>query len=371
MPGTITLGCPNCSKTFDTQAGPGKRPKYCSKECKEASNGIAGLENFDPVTFFEDPSVGKLINISEKYYTIVDEEDYNELMRYKWYARTAKGRLSVFRFSETEFGTRTNVAMHRQITACSLETNTITRHINNNGFDNRKRNIKISKGVDDVICKKCGNIFQSKVKSTGKRSECCSRLCSDSYVKEFGKQIKEAKCLGCGNVRQLRNNRLFCNRDCRIGYVKRSSEYSSIVKSCSMCGEVKYLYDFMMASSRSGSLKFLAMCVQCHSNRGNKKRTKETARNNNLMSGYGLTIDHYNAILADQGGRCPGCRRTVEEIETSGAKGSGATMHVDHDHVTGKVRGILCHGCNIGLGKFKDNIQILINMLEYMNSFQE
>ena len=40
--------------------------------------------------------------------------------------------------------------------------------------------------------------------------------------------------------------------------------------------------------------------------------------------------------------------------------------HIDHDHKTGEVRGALCHGCNIGLGGFKDNIDILNKAIEYL-----
>jgi hypothetical protein len=44
------------------------------------------------------------------------------------------------------------------------------------------------------------------------------------------------------------------------------------------------------------------------------------------------------------------------------------TPHVDHDHITGKIRGLLCHNCNAVLGNAKDNPQILINAAEYLNN---
>ncbi len=65
-------------------------------------------------------------------------------------------------------------------------------------------------------------------------------------------------------------------------------------------------------------------------------------RASELRINYGMTITDYDAMLARQGGGCAICGST-----TSG--GRGRHFHVDHDHVSGKVRGLLCHRCNVGL----------------------
>ena len=62
---------------------------------------------------------------------------------------------------------------------------------------------------------------------------------------------------------------------------------------------------------------------------------------------YGITPEEYDAMLAAQGGGCAIC----------GARGNanGRRLAVDHDHVTGAARGILCHNCNAGIGHFADD----------------
>ncbi len=49
--------------------------------------------------------------------------------------------------------------------------------------------------------------------------------------------------------------------------------------------------------------------------------------------------------------------------------GSFRNMSVDHDHVTGKIRGLLCHYCNVGIGNFRENQESLAAAIEYLNSY--
>lgn len=109
--------------------------------------------------------------------------------------------------------------------------------------------------------------------------------------------------------------------------------------------------------------------------RYNKKRrdgqaSTLTQREWNLFYKYGLTEKDFQDILAAQDGRCPICHRRFEEITYR----NGATKsvwHVDHDHATGKVRGVLCFLCNSGLGKFGDNVDRLLDAAAYLEQHQE
>ena len=83
---------------------------------------------------------------------------------------------------------------------------------------------------------------------------------------------------------------------------------------------------------------------------------KKSARKQNLLRQHGLRIEDYNALERHQGGVCAICRRPP----------TNRPLAVDHDHGTGKNRGLLCFNCNGGLGLFRDDIDILEAAILYL-----
>ena len=73
---------------------------------------------------------------------------------------------------------------------------------------------------------------------------------------------------------------------------------------------------------------------------------------------YGLTREQYDAMIEEQGNKCRICG-----VEF----GDRHTIHIDHSHTTGKVRGLLCCNCNKALGNVKDSIDILQGMIKYLS----
>jgi Recombination endonuclease VII len=69
---------------------------------------------------------------------------------------------------------------------------------------------------------------------------------------------------------------------------------------------------------------------------------------------YGLSEEKYYEIFNEQEGRCAICGNSLDN------------PHIDHDHITGKVRGILCPGCNWGLGSFGDSPEVLRKAASYI-----
>ncbi len=73
---------------------------------------------------------------------------------------------------------------------------------------------------------------------------------------------------------------------------------------------------------------------------------------------YGISLEEYNYMFSEQEGRCLGCRKHQSELRTS--------LHVDHNHTTGKIRGLLCRKCNSAIGLISDNINVLKTMIKYL-----
>jgi hypothetical protein len=101
--------------------------------------------------------------------------------------------------------------------------------------------------------------------------------------------------------------------------------------------------------------------------RENQRRMRSTPegkarqRAGHLKRKYGITLEEYDTLLQHQGGGCAICRRKPRP---------DASLHLDHDHQTGRMRGILCFRCNNGLGDFDDDASLLQQAVAYVVSYQ-
>ena len=126
-------------------------------------------------------------------------------------------------------------------------------------------------------------------------------------------------------------------------------------KRCSKCGEVKPIGEFSKHSiSPDGIRAHCRSCVKIYF----KSWYTVNGRDVKLRSLYGITPGGYEAMLESQNLRCKICNKHIDD--------EIGNLCVDHDHVTGKVRGLLCHNCNTALGKFRDSPEIILNAYEYL-----
>jgi hypothetical protein len=126
--------------------------------------------------------------------------------------------------------------------------------------------------------------------------------------------------------------------------------------ACTKCRTVKPLGEFYRDRNRKKG--YHPWCRECHSP-GRQRRPDRTPAQrvrNRTVGRYGLTIEQYEEMWAQQGERCAGC---------GAAETKGRNWHIDHDHVTGRVRGILCHGCNLALGHMDDDAERLARLTAY------
>lgn len=79
------------------------------------------------------------------------------------------------------------------------------------------------------------------------------------------------------------------------------------------------------------------------------------AKNPELLTArrYGISVDEYRSLRTKHGGGCHACRRHVK-------------LYVDHDHHSGRVRGLLCAGCNAALGMLAESVDRAAKLIDYM-----
>lgn len=141
-------------------------------------------------------------------------------------------------------------------------------------------------------------------------------------------------------------------------------------KKCATCGEVKPASEYYTVGRGVATLR--PHCKPCHKA---KRQAAYEARGGVdasyeqlIRREYGITLDDYNAQLRRQAHRCAVCRRP----ETARSKRTGELrrLSVDHDHVTGRLRGLLCHRCNILVWAMEDNHTTLHAIEAYIEAFR-
>ena len=136
---------------------------------------------------------------------------------------------------------------------------------------------------------------------------------------------------------------------------------------CNKCNEHKPVSHFFKEASSKRGYRYA--CKDCEAPRFKKYRTdnQEKVSATRLKwrrtKVYNFPPELFDERFNEQGKVCAICK-------ASKAGGRG-TFHADHNHDSSKPRGVLCHNCNIALGNFKDNPEILQAAIEYLNKHSE
>lgn len=81
-----------------------------------------------------------------------------------------------------------------------------------------------------------------------------------------------------------------------------------------------------------------------------------------MIKQYGMTLEEYDQLYEKQNGCCAIC--FIKEQPNK-------KLSIDHDHKTGKIRGLLCNPCNVSMGYAKEDIKILEKMIQYLEDHNE
>lgn len=170
------------------------------------------------------------------------------------------------------------------------------------------------------------------------------------------KSSKIIKCLFCNNefdVNTYTNKDGYCSKECRESKPSLTCLYCGTLydrtKYSGYCSRACYLADECSGMNRRYTSYY------------SRPEHKVRARNAHLINKYGITIHDYEVLLKKQNGVCAICGGLAYK-----KNGDVKTLHVDHDHTTGKVRGLLCSDCNTALGGFKDSQESLLKAIKYL-----
>ena len=143
-------------------------------------------------------------------------------------------------------------------------------------------------------------------------------------------------------------------------------------KRCSKCNEDKPLECFHTKGSYvDGEPIYRSWCIEC-SKKDNLRRYKtkykglthqKAGYRYTLKTRYGMSENEFQEMYSAQNGRCKVCETELGNVFD---EVNGIRCNVDHCHSSGAVRGILCQGCNTGLGQFKDSIEVLEKAIRYL-----
>lgn len=125
-------------------------------------------------------------------------------------------------------------------------------------------------------------------------------------------------------------------------------------KVCSKCGLEKDIDEFSKHKSKRDGLR--SYCKTCQSRKNRNYKTGDYF----LVTRFGINHLDYNSLFNKQEGKCAICGTPQSNIKKS--------LAVDHDHKTGRIRGLLCSNCNVAIGLFKDDLEVLQKAIIYLST---
>ncbi len=177
----------------------------------------------------------------------------------------------------------------------------------------------------------------------------CTKCKETKTLDNFWKSNGKSK-IYCKSCCMLSNRQTYAKRKTKIDEILKLNQDSKV---CTRCGEIKPINNFLRdVSNKTGKAN---ICKSCR-------------KNTYLKTLYKIDVIQYNKMLEEQDYKCAICK----EPETSKDRtGNIRNLAVDHCHRTGKVRRLLCSKCNTTLGKYKEDIRLFQNFINYIKEFND
>jgi len=142
----------------------------------------------------------------------------------------------------------------------------------------------------------------------------------------------------------------------------RNEKYPNGLKPCSKCKFLKSFDNFSYCSKVMSGLR--SQCQTCERTQNSEWRAKpgmvDYRRKYRIEKEYNIKYEDFLKMSEQQEHKCLICETTDSKAR------NGEFLVIDHCHETSKIRGLLCNDCNTALGKFKDDIKLLLKAIEYL-----
>jgi hypothetical protein len=158
------------------------------------------------------------------------------------------------------------------------------------------------------------------------------------------------QCRKCGELKP--ENEFYPSKGMADGF-------RSDCKACNLAAKrARYAANPQREIARVKQWQQLNKAIVNARNRAYREANPLAMREWHLRSKLGISIADYDELLRRQRGGCAVCHKPPGNI----------SLHVDHDHVTGKIRGLLCVGCNNAIGQFHDDADLLARAIDYVTA---
>ena len=140
---------------------------------------------------------------------------------------------------------------------------------------------------------------------------------------------------------------------------------ASDVKKCQTCKQEKPITEFHLnPDKKDGRCRACKACRRAYDQKYYYRPERlERTWSLYIQRKFGVTINQYYEALKAQNGSCAICR-------SESPRNGRSRFAIDHDHATGKIRGLLCMQCNTAIGLFRDNQSLLISTIAYLEKFK-
>jgi hypothetical protein len=207
--------------------------------------------------------------------------------------------------------------------------------------------------------------LQCETELTGKRVRYCSMLCREAWYNNNVSVKKLAEtarfCKHCGSTLDGRKL-VWCSLACKRDFNTQESLVNGIKTHTRTCIKCEMIKPFPVDFYQKPTGTYGRICRPCviaeNKDRDAKPDAADQRRNYHLQSLYGITSLEYEEMLVAQGGVCAIC----------GKPPTTKRLSVDHDHTTGRIRGLLCIHCNFRVLGRLTNIELLRSAANYLET---